>query len=79
VDIDPAKVGKSLADLTSVARLGNAKVSSSLDALFAAAGQPDVILHTAGSSAAASFEQVKPALERGVSVASTCEELISRR
>ena len=76
VDIDPAKVGKSLADLTSVARLGNAKVFNSLDALFAAAGQPDVILHTAGSSAAASFEQVKPALERGVSVASTCEELI---
>jgi 4-hydroxy-tetrahydrodipicolinate reductase len=76
VDIDPAKVGKSLADLTGVARLGNAKVFNSLDALFAAAGQPDVILHTAGSSAAASFEQVKPALERGVSVASTCEELI---
>ena len=38
VDIDPAKVGKSLADLTGVARLGNAKVFNSLDALFAAAG-----------------------------------------
>lgn len=76
VDIDPAKIGKSLAELTGVASLGSAKVFNSLEALFAAQGQPDVILHTAGSSAAASFEQVKPALERGVSVASTCEELI---
>ena len=76
VDIDPAKVGKSLGELTGVARLGSATVYNSLAALFAAQGQPDVILHTAGSSAAASFEQVKPALERGVSVASTCEELI---
>ncbi|MDP2138316.1 MAG: hypothetical protein Q8J74_10750, partial [Candidatus Didemnitutus sp.] len=39
-------------------------------------GQPDVILHTAGSSAATSLEQMRPALELGVNVASTCEELI---
>ena len=76
VDIDPAKVGKSLADLTGVASLAGAKVFASLDALFAAVGAPDVVLHTAGSSAAASFAQAKPALDRGVSVASTCEELI---
>lgn len=76
VDIDPAKVGKSLADLTGVASLASAKIFPSLEALFAAVGQPDVVLHTAGSSAAVSFEQMKPALERGISVASTCEELI---
>jgi 4-hydroxy-tetrahydrodipicolinate reductase len=76
VDIDPAKVGKSLAELTGVAALGGAKVFASLDTLFAAVGQPDVILHTAGSSAAVSLAQMRPALERGVSVASTCEELI---
>lgn len=76
VDIDPAKVGRSLADLTGVAALAGAKVHPTLEAAFAAAGQPDVILHTAGSSAAASFAQMRPALERGVSVASTCEELI---
>jgi 4-hydroxy-tetrahydrodipicolinate reductase len=39
-------------------------------------GEPDVVLHTAGSSAAVSLAQIKPALERGISVASTCEELI---
>ncbi len=76
VDIDPAKVGKSLADLTGLATLAAAKVYPSLPALFAAVGQPDVVLHTAGSSAAASFEQMKPALDLGISVASTCEELI---
>jgi hypothetical protein len=76
VDIDPAKAGKTLAELTGVAALGGANVFPSLDALFAAVGVPDVVLHTAGSSAAASFAQMKPALERGISVASTCEELI---
>jgi hypothetical protein len=76
VDIDPAKVGRPLAELTGVPSLANAKVFPSLDALFAAAGEPDVILHTAGSSAATSFAQMKPALDRGISVASTCEELI---
>lgn len=76
VDIDPAKVGRSLAELTGVAAFGAAKVHPSLEALFAAVGQPDVVLHTSGSSAAVSLAQMKPALERGISVASTCEELI---
>lgn len=76
VDIDPAKVGRTLAELAGIAISGAAKVYPSLDALFAAIGEPDVVLHTAGSSAAASFEQMRPALERGVSVATTCEELI---
>ena len=76
VDIDPAKIGQSLAEITGGAALGGARVFPSLDALFTAVGQPDVVLHTAGSSAAASFAQMKPALDRGVSVASTCEELI---
>jgi 4-hydroxy-tetrahydrodipicolinate reductase len=76
VDIDPTKAGKTLAELTGCAALGGANVFPSLATLFAAVGTPDVVLHTAGSSAAASFAQMKPALERGISVASTCEELI---
>jgi hypothetical protein len=76
VDIDPAKIGRRLADLTGVATLGGAEVFPSLDGLFKAVGKPDVVLHTAGSSAAASFVQMRAALEQGVSVASTCEELI---
>jgi hypothetical protein len=76
VDIDPAKIGRTLGELTGTAGLDSARVFPSLEALFAAVGRPDVVLHTAGSSAAASFAQMKPALELGVSVASTCEELI---
>ncbi|MBI4623041.1 MAG: dihydrodipicolinate reductase [Verrucomicrobia bacterium] len=76
VDIDPAKVGQTLAGLSGMPALGGARVYPSLDALFAAVGGPDLVLHTAGSSAAASFAQMRPALERGISVASTCEELI---
>ncbi len=76
VDIDPTKVGRTLAEVTGVAALAAAKIYPSLDALFAAVGRPDVVLHTAGSSAAVSFAQLKPALNLGLSVASTCEELI---
>jgi len=76
VDIDPAKVGLTLADLTGLASLGGAHVFPSLEALFAAVGRPDVVLHTAGSGAAASFAQMRFALAAGISVASTCEELI---
>lgn len=76
VDIDPEKVGRTLAELTGAAMPETASVFSSLEALFAAVGEPDVVLHTAHSSAAATFAQMRPALERGISVASTCEELI---
>jgi 4-hydroxy-tetrahydrodipicolinate reductase len=76
VDIDPAKIGKTLSELTGLTALRGATVFASLEALFAAIGEPEVVLHTAGSNAAASFAQMKPALERGISVASTCEELI---
>jgi len=75
VDIDPAKVGRTLAELAGVPALASARVYGSLEELFAVA-RPDVILHTAGSSAAASFAQVRSALEQGISVASTCEQLI---
>lgn len=76
VDIDPAKIGKSLAELTGVPALAGARVYATLEELFKAVGKPDVVLHTAGSSAVTSLAQMRPALEQGVSVASTCEELI---
>lgn len=75
VDIDPAKIGKSLGELTGVASLERARVHGSLEELWAHA-QPQVILHTAGSKAASSIEQITPIVQRGVSVASTCEELL---
>jgi 4-hydroxy-tetrahydrodipicolinate reductase len=78
IDIDPAKVGKSLAELTGVAALGGAKVYRSFDELCAAS-QPQVVLHTAGSKAAATIEQITPMARRGVSAVSSCEELLFPR
>lgn len=75
VDNDPAKAGRSLAEFTGLGSLDGLRVSPTLEAAFRDT-QPDVILHTATSRARATLEQLRPALEFGVSVASTCEELI---
>jgi 4-hydroxy-tetrahydrodipicolinate reductase len=75
VDIDPAKVGKSLADVTGVASLSSAKVYKSFDELYEVA-KPQVVLHTAGSKADVSIGQIMPMAQRGVSAVSSCEELL---
>lgn len=75
VDRDPAKAGRPLTELTGLGSLDGLSVSRDLEQLFRET-PPEVILHTASSSAATSLAQMRPALELGVSVASTCEELI---
>ncbi|HEX8523439.1 MAG TPA: hypothetical protein VF669_14395 [Tepidisphaeraceae bacterium] len=75
VDIDPAKVGKTLGDVTGDARLSRGKVYKTFEEL-AEKSKPDVVLHTAGSKAAGAIEQIRPMAERGVSVVSSCEELL---
>jgi hypothetical protein len=75
IDIDPGKVGKSVGEITGEARLNNARVFKSFEEL-AEKNKPDVILHTAGSKADVSIQQIKPMAERGVSVVSSCEELL---
>jgi hypothetical protein len=75
VDIDPQKHGKTVADLTGVAELRAAKVYPSFEALWAAA-RPQVVLHTAGSKAEESIRQIEPMIRHGVSVVSSCEELL---
>jgi 2,4-diaminopentanoate dehydrogenase len=75
VDIDPLKIGSPLSELTGVEALSGVHAHGSLEELFSVA-RPDVVLHTAGSGAAATFAQLQPALEAGISAASTCEELI---
>ncbi len=75
VDIDSWKIGKSLSDLSGIAGMEDARVFPSLVELIAAT-QPDVILHTASSSATNTLDQLRPAIEHGLTVASTCEELI---
>lgn len=75
VDNDPLKYGRSLVDLTGLPLLDGLSLCPTLEELFRET-QPDVILHTASSSAAATLQQIRPALELGLAVASTCEELI---
>jgi 4-hydroxy-tetrahydrodipicolinate reductase len=75
VDQDPAKAGRSLADFAGLEALRGIKVEAGLDELLQLA-RPDVVLHTASSSAVASLQQLRPALELGIATASTCEELI---
>ncbi len=75
IDIDPAKVGKSVGEITGHHRLTDARVYKTFEEL-AEKSKPDVVLHTAGSKAEAAIGQIKPMAERGVSVVSSCEELL---
>jgi len=75
VDIDPAKIGRSLTELTGIESLAGARIYGSFEELWSHV-QPPVVLHTAGSKAASSIEQITPIVQRGVNVASTCEELL---
>ena len=75
VDIDPAKAGNALASFTGIEAQRFCRVFPTFEALCAG-GKPDVVLHTAGSKAAESFDQIEPMIRAGVSIASTCEELL---
>jgi len=75
IDIDPAKIGKSLADITAVPSLAKAKVFRSLDELLVT-GKPDVIFQTSVSKLKAALEQIEPMVRAGISVVSSCEELL---
>lgn len=75
VDIDPAKIGRTLADLAGIPALKGAKVHGSLDELIAHA-KPDVIFHTSVSQIKAAVAQVEPMARAGISVVSSCEELL---
>jgi 4-hydroxy-tetrahydrodipicolinate reductase len=75
VDIDPAKIGRPLAELTGIESLAGARIHGSFEELWSHV-KPAVVLHTAGSKAVQSIEQITTIVHRGVSVASTCEELL---
>jgi 4-hydroxy-tetrahydrodipicolinate reductase len=75
IDIDPAKIGKSLADICGVPALAQARVYRSLDDLLAVS-KPDVIFQTSVSKIKAALEQVEPMVRAGISVVSSCEELL---
>src|ERR1035438_3791950 len=75
VDIDAAKIGKDLGMLTQMESLRGHRVCASLEELVAR-GRPDVIFHTTISKFAEAFMQLEPMARQGISVVSSCEELL---
>jgi 2,4-diaminopentanoate dehydrogenase len=75
IDIDPAKIGKDLGELTGTKALRGRLVYGSLRELVARA-KPDIIFHTAVSKFRDAFTQIEPMARQGISVVSSCEELL---
>jgi 4-hydroxy-tetrahydrodipicolinate reductase len=75
IDIDPAKIGRDLGELTGVKALRGPVVYSSLEALVAHA-RPDIIFHTAVSKFKDAYKQIEPMARQGIGVVSSCEELL---
>ena len=75
MDIDPAKIGKDLGALTRARALRGRLVWGSLEELLAHA-RPQLIFHTSVSKFRDAFVQLEPIARRGISVVSSCEELL---
>ncbi len=75
IDIDPAKIDRDLGELTQTKSLSGKRVYGSLEALVAA-NKPDIIFHTAVSKFKHAYGQIEPMARRGISVVSSCEELL---
>jgi len=75
IDIDPAKIGRSLGELTGIKALDRRLVYGSLKGLLAHA-KPDIIFHTAVSKFRDAYPQIEPMARQGISVVSSCEELL---
>jgi 2,4-diaminopentanoate dehydrogenase len=75
IDIDPNKIGKDLGEITKLDNLKGRQVYRSLDELIAKA-KPDVVLHTTVSKFKAAYDQLEPLARNGISVVSSCEELL---
>lgn len=75
IDNDPAKAGRSLAEVTGLPHLPG-HVYPDFASLWAAGLRPVAVFHTAGSRVASALAQMRPMVEHGLAVVSTCEELI---
>jgi 4-hydroxy-tetrahydrodipicolinate reductase len=78
IDIDPAKIGQDLGGLARCPSLKGRKVYGSLRELLAH-GKPDLIFHTAVSKLKDACAQIEPLARQGISVVSSCEELLFPR
>ncbi|MDP9373789.1 MAG: dihydrodipicolinate reductase, partial [Chloroflexota bacterium] len=74
IDIDPAKRGRDLGEVIGLGRDLGVTVGDDAREVFAAA-RADVVLHTTGSSLVAVRPQLEEAIDAGLNVVSTCEEL----
>jgi hypothetical protein len=75
IDIDPAKVGRDLGEVAQTRSLRGRRIYSCLQDLLSQE-KPDLIFHTAVSKFKDSFPQIEPMARRGISVVSSCEELL---
>jgi 4-hydroxy-tetrahydrodipicolinate reductase len=75
IDVDPNKIGRSLGEVAGLPELNGARIFRSLEELIAHA-KPDVIFHTAVSKIRDAVAQVEPMARAGISVVSSCEELL---
>ncbi|MDQ8208494.1 hypothetical protein QEH52_13300 [Coraliomargarita sp. SDUM461003] len=75
IDIRPELIDQPLSDLVGDPSVGTAKVYASFEELILT-NEVDAVVHTAGSRATVSFEQIRPMLEKGIAVVSSCEELL---
>src|SRR5512133_445111 len=75
VDIDLSKAGRDLGDLAKEKKLRGLKVYASIEELVREQ-KPDLVFHTAVSRFSEAFPQLEPMVHRGISVISSCEELV---
>jgi 2,4-diaminopentanoate dehydrogenase len=75
IDIDPAKAGRDLGELTELSTLSGRQVYPSLPDLLRV-GKPDVILHTVVSRFKQALPQLEPIVQQGINIVSSCEELV---
>lgn len=74
IDIRPEIVGKDLGEVAEVGRKLGIKVSSEAKKVFEET-KPDIAIYTTVSFLKDIFTQIQPAIESGVNVISTCEQL----
>jgi 4-hydroxy-tetrahydrodipicolinate reductase len=75
IDIDPQKTGKDLAELAQAKELRGKMVYQSLKEL-AVFRKPHIVFHTAVSKFKDAYAQIEPMARMGISVVSSCEELL---
>ncbi len=74
VDIDPAKIGKDIGELTGLEQRG-IRVVSSIKEVEIQGDYPHIAIHATGSNLQTVRPQIKELVDNGYSVVSTCEQL----